>query len=159
MQKNRVVITGLGVISPAGNNVQSFWQALKEGRSGVDKITYFDASKFDSRIAGEVKGFNPQEFGISKKEANRMEKFVQFAIAASKQAIEDSGLSLDKENRERIGVLVGSGIGSLRIIEEEHNVYLEKGPSRITPFLIPMLIVNEAAGQIAITFGLKGHNS
>ncbi len=155
----RVVITGLGIISPVGNDVSGFWTSLKEGKSGVDKLTTFDASAFDSRIAGEVKGFDPQAYGISKKEAHRMEKFVQYALASSRQAIIDSGLELDKEDKERIGVLVGSGIGSLRIIEEQFQVYLNKGPSRITPFLIPALIVNEAAGQIGITFGFKGPNS
>ncbi|MBU0503452.1 MAG: beta-ketoacyl-ACP synthase II [Candidatus Omnitrophota bacterium] len=155
----RVVITGLGVISPVGNDTLSFWDSLKEGRSGVDKLTTFDATAFDSRIAAEVKGFDPQAYGISKKEAHRMEKFVQYALASSRQAINDSGLDLNKEDKERIGVLVGSGIGSLRIIEEQFQVYLNKGPSRITPFLIPALIVNEAAGQIAITHGLKGPNS
>lgn len=159
MEDNRVVVTGLGVISPVGNEVASFWSNLKEARSGVDKITSFDATHFDSQIAGEVKGFDPLNYGISKKDVHRMEKFVQFAIAATKQALDDSGLELEKENKERIGVLVGSGIGSLGIMEREHEVYLKKGPSRITPFLIPMLIVNEAAGQIAITFGFKGYNS
>ncbi|MFH1398195.1 MAG: beta-ketoacyl-ACP synthase II [Candidatus Omnitrophota bacterium] len=155
----RVVITGLGVISPVGNDVLSFWTSLKEGKSGVDKLTTFDATAFDSRIAAEVKGFDPQAYGISKKEVHRMEKFVQYALASSRQAIVDSGLDLNKEDKERIGVLVGSGIGSLRIIEEQFQVYLNKGPSRITPFLIPALIVNEAAGQIGITFGFKGPNS
>lgn len=159
MRKNRVVVTGLGVISPVGNDIPTFWQALKDGLSGVGPITSFDASKFDSRIAGEVKGFNPEVYGISSKDIKRMAKFVQYAVAASSQAITHAGLALDKENRERIGVLIGSGIGCLYTIEEEHKVLLEKGPSRLSPFLIPMLIVNEASGQVAITFGLKGPNS
>ncbi|MCM8801158.1 MAG: beta-ketoacyl-ACP synthase II [Candidatus Omnitrophica bacterium] len=159
MQERRVVITGLGVISPVGNDVNSFWQALKEGRSGIGPITSFDASAFESRIAGEVKNFNPQDWGISKKEQNRTEKFVQYALASARQAIKDAGLDLDKEDNTRIGVLVGSGIGSLRIIEEQHQILLKHGPSRISPFLIPMLIVNEASGQIAINFNLKGPNS
>lgn len=158
MQENRVVVTGLGVISPVGNDIVSFWSALKEGKSGVDKVTIFDASNFESKIAAEVKGFTPQIYGISKKDTHRMEKFVQFAIAASKQAIQDANLDLEKEDKERIGVLIGSGIGSLRIIEEEHNVYLKHGPRRLSPFLIPMLIVNEASGQVAIVFGFKGPN-
>ncbi len=157
--ENRVVVTGLGVVSAVGNDVPTFWKALKEGNSGIDKLITFDATHFDSRIAGEVKGFDPQFYGITKKSVHRMEKFVQYAIASSKQAIEDAGLDLEKENKERAGVLVGSGIGSLRIIEEEHKVYLAHGPKRLSPFLIPMLIVNEGAGQIAITFGLKGPNS
>jgi len=156
--KRRVVVTGLGAITPVGNNVLSFWNALKEGISGIDRITYFDASKFDSQIAGEVKGFNPLDWGLTQKEVNRMEKFVQFAICASKEAIEDAGLDLEKEDRTRIGVLIGSGIGSLRIIEEQHKILLEQGPKKITPFLIPLLIVNEASGQVAIKYDLKGPN-
>lgn len=157
--KNRVVVTGLGVISPVGNDVPGFWESLKTGKSGIGPLTTFDASAFDSRIAGEVKGFNPAFYGLSSKDTKRMDKFVQYAVAASKQAIADAGLVLDKEDRTRIGVLIGSGIGSLHIIEEEFKVYLEKGPSKLSPFLIPMLIVNEASGQVAITFGLKGPNS
>lgn len=159
MQENRVVVTGLGVITPVGNDIVSFWEALKEGKSGVDKLTTFDPSAFDSKIAGEIKNFDPAFYGISKKNTHHMEKFVQYAIAGSKQAIENAGLDLVNEDKERIGVLIGSGIGSLRIVEEGQNVYLKGGPSRITPFLIPMLIVNEAAGQVAITFGLRGPNS
>ncbi|MEW6075511.1 MAG: beta-ketoacyl-ACP synthase II [Candidatus Omnitrophota bacterium] len=157
--EHRVVVTGLGVVSPIGNDVASFWNSLKEGKSGIDTITAFDPSAFDSRIAGEVKGFEPSLYGISKKDENRMDKFVQFAIASATQALKDGRFDLDKENRERIGVVVGSGIGSLRVMEEQHNVYLAKGPSRLSPFLIPMLIVNEAAGHIGIAFGLKGPNT
>jgi 3-oxoacyl-[acyl-carrier-protein] synthase II len=159
MKNKRVVVTGLGVISAVGNDLASFWQSLKGGKSGIGPLTTFDASAFDSRIAGEVKGFNPILYGLSVKDTRRMERFVQYAIACAKQVITDAGLDLDKEDRSRIGALVGSGIGSLRIIEEEHKVYLQKGPSRLSPFLIPMLIVNEAAGQVAINFGLKGPNS
>ena len=157
--KNKVVVTGLGIVSPVGNDAASFWNSLKEGKSGVGPLLTFDVSAYDSRIAGEIKGFDPALYGLSPKEIRRLEKFVQFAVAASKQAISDSGLELDKEDLTAIGVLVGSGIGSLHIIEEQHRVVLEKGPSRITPFLIPRLIVNEAAGQISITFGVKGPNS
>lgn len=159
MKQNRVVVTGLGIISPIGNDIASFWKSLQEGKSGVGPLTTFDAVEFDSRIAGEVKDFNPALYGLSTKDTKRMEKFVQYAIATATQAIKDAGLDLEKENRERLGVLIGSGIGSLRIIEEEHKVYLEKGPGRLSPFLIPMLIVNEASGNVAITFGLKGPNS
>ncbi len=159
MEEHRVVITGLGVISPVGNEIPTFWQALKEGKSGIGMITSFDAAAFDSRIAGEVKEFAPGLYGISDKDARHMAKFVQYAVAASKQAITDAGLDLDKEDRTRIGVLIGSGIGCLYTIEEQHKIYLAKGPSRLSPFLIPMLIVNEAAGQVGITFGLKGPNS
>jgi len=157
--KNRVVVTGLGVISAVGNDVPSFWEALKSGKSGIGPVTTFDVSAFDSRIAGEVKSFNPSLYGLSSKDTKRMDKFVQYAVAASCQAITDSRLVLDKEDRTRIGVLIGSGIGSLHTMEEGFKVYLEKGPSKLSPFFIPMLIVNEASGQVAITFGLKGPNS
>ncbi len=157
--KKRVVVTGLGVISPLGNGIASFWQSLKEGRGGVGPITSFDASAFDSRIAGEVKDFNPTDYGISLKDIKRTAKFVQFAIAAAKQAMESSGLDSSKEERNRWGVIIGSGIGSLQTIEEEHKVFLNKGPSRLSPFLIPMLIVNEASGMVAIIHGLKGPNT
>jgi len=159
MTENRVVVTGLGVVSPIGNDILTFWNSLKEGKSGVGPLTSFDPAAFDSRIAAEVKNFDPLSYGITKKDLNRMEKFVQYALASSKQAIDDSGLDMTNEDKERIGVLVGSGIGSLRIIEEEHNVYLKGGPKRISPFLIPMLIVNEASGNVAIAYGLKGPNS
>jgi 3-oxoacyl-[acyl-carrier-protein] synthase II len=157
--KKRVVITGLGVISPIGNDVTSFWQSLKEGKSGVGPITSFDPAAFDSRIAAEVKNFDPTQHGISIKDVKRTAKFVQFAVAAAKQAVESSGLDLNNEDRNRIGVIIGSGIGSLHTIEEEHKILLNKGPSRLSPFLIPMLIVNEASGLVAIVHGLKGPNS
>ncbi|MBU1125112.1 MAG: beta-ketoacyl-ACP synthase II [Candidatus Omnitrophica bacterium] len=155
----RVVVTGLGIISPVGNDVATFWDSMKEGKGGVGPVTSFDSSQFDSRIAGEVKGFNPSFYGMTFKDTKRMDKFGQYAVAASKQAIEGAGLDLEKEERTRIGVVVGSGIGSLYTIEEEHKVLLNKGPGRMSPFLIPMLIVNEAAGQVGIVFGLKGPNS
>jgi 3-oxoacyl-[acyl-carrier-protein] synthase II len=155
----RVVVTGLGVISPIGNSASSFWQSLVEGKNGIGRITLFDAANFDSQIAGQVKQFNPQDYEIPSKDLRRMEKFVQFAIAASKQAIEDAGLNLETENKDRIGVLIGSGIGSLHVVEEQHKVLLKSGPSRLSPFLIPMLIVNEAAGWVAIFFRLRGPNS
>ncbi len=157
--ENRVVITGLGVISPVGNDIATFWQALKEGKSGVGMLTSFDATNFDSRIAGEVKNFDPNLFGMSFRDIKRMDKFAQYAVAAAKQAITDAGIDLDKEDRTRIGVVIGSGIGSLHTIEEEHKIFLAKGPSRMSPCLIPMLIVNEASGQVGIIFGLKGPNS
>jgi 3-oxoacyl-[acyl-carrier-protein] synthase II len=157
--EKRVVVTGLGIVSPNGNDVASFWKSLKEGKSGIGKLTTFDASAFDCRIAGEVKGFDPISQGLNKKEAHRMEKFVQYAVASSHQAISDSGLDLEKVNKERVGVIVGSGIGSLRIIEDQHQIFLKGGPSRISPFLIPSLIVNEASGHIAIKYGFLGPNS
>ena len=159
MTENRVVVTGLGVISPVGNDVSSLWESLKEGKSGVGPLTTFDASKFDSRIAGEVKGFDPYFYGISTKDAKHMDKFAQYAVAASKQAVTDAGLDLAKEDLTRAGVLIGSGIGSLHTTEEQARTYFEKGPSRLSPFLIPMLIVNEASGQVAICLGFKGPNS
>jgi 3-oxoacyl-[acyl-carrier-protein] synthase II len=146
--KRRVVVTGLGVVSAIGCAKEEFWSNL---------ITHFDASQYDSRIAGEVKDFAPHPF-IPIKDLRRMEKFVQFGVTAAKNAIDDSGLDILKEDPYRIGVVVGSGIGSLRIIEEQHKVILEKGPSRVTPFLIPMLIVNMAAGHISIMIGVKGPN-
>ena len=158
IQRNRVVITGLGVISPVGNDVPAFWNSLKEGKGGVGPLTSFDATDFDSRIAAEVKGFDPILYGLDSKEVKRTAKFVQYAVAASKQAVDMSGIDLNKENKERIGVLIGSGIGSLYVIEEEHKIMLSKGPSRLSPFLIPMLIVNEASGFVGIRFGLKGPN-
>ena len=159
IEENRFVITGLGVISPVGNDIVSFWKSLQEGKSGVGRITVFDPAAFDSQIAGQVNDFDPLAHGVSKKDTHRMERFVQFAVAASRQAVESSGLDLAKANKERMGVLIGSGIGSLRIAEEGQNIYLKHGPSRISPFMIPMLIVNEAAGQVAITYGFKGPNS
>lgn len=157
--KKRVVVTGLGIISPVGNDVSSFWESLKNGKGGVGPITTFDATAFDSRIAAEVKNFDPTHYGISLKDVKRTAKFVQYAVASAKQAIESSGLVLDKEDRTRIGVIIGSGIGSLHTIEEEYKIFLNKGPSRLSPFLIPMLIVNEASGLVAIIHGLKGPNS
>ena len=157
--EKRVVVTGLGMISSLGNSVAPNWKALCEGVSGIGPLETFDVSAYDARIASEVKGFDPLAFGLSAKDAKRLEKFVQYALACTKQAIDDSGLDTEKEDRERIGVIVGSGIGSLRIIEEEYEVVLKKGPSRITPFLIPSLIVNEAAGHIAITYGFMGPNA
>ena len=159
MEEKRVVVTGLGVISPVGNDVSSFWKALKEGVSGTDRLTSFDPTGFDSRIAGEVKNFSPALYGMSSKDIKRMDKFSQYAVASAHQAIAHSGLELDKEDRDRIGALVGSGIGSLYTIEKEHKILLQKGPSRMSPFLIPMLIVNEASGQVAIAFRLRGPNS
>lgn len=158
MTKNRIVVTGLGVISPLGNDIASFWQAIKDGESGIGELTTFDAGSFDSRIAGEVKIFEPSLYGISLKDTKRMDRFVQFAVASTKQALLDSGIDLAKTDLNRVGVVVGSGIGGLDIIEKEHNVFLQKGAARLSPFLIPMLIVNEAAGQIGISFGLRGPN-
>lgn len=159
MHGNRVVITGLGVISPLGNDVPSFWQSLRKGKCGIGPVTTMDVASFDCRIAGEVKEFDASLYGISPKDSRRMELFIQYAIAGAFQSIRDAGLDLETEDRQRIGVLIGSGIGSLHIMESQFRVFLEKGPSKLSPFLIPMLIVNEASGQVAISFGLQGPNS
>jgi len=149
----------LGVITPIGNNVKDYWESLKAGVSGIDTIKTFDASSYDSQIAGEIKNFDPHTFGFTGKDLKRMDRFVLFAVAASREAVKDAGIEPDKEDRRRIGVLIGSGIGSLRTIERESEILARKGPSRLSPFLIPMLIVNEASGQVSIIFGFKGPNS
>jgi len=155
--KKRVVITGLGVVSPLGNDVNEFWAEILKGSSGIGLITQFDVSNFTSRIAGEVKDFNPQEY-ITPKELKRMERFTQFAVYASMKAWEDSGLDKVEMDPYRGGVVIGSGIGALKLVEDQLTVYKEKGPRRITPFLIPLMIVNIAPGQVAISLGLKGPN-
>ena len=149
--KRRVVVTGLGVISPVGNDIGTFWSSLLAGKSGIGLTKTFDVSAFDSLIAGEVKDFDAARY-FDFKEAKRMEKFAQYAAAASKEAVKDSGIDLTIEDLTQIGVLIGSGMGGLRMIEEQHKTYMEKGPSRISPFMIPMMIANEAAGQVSILF-------
>lgn len=158
MDKKRVVITGVGMITPLGIGVEQSWNGLLAGRSGIRKITQFDAANFPTRIAGEVAGFNPEEY-IEPKEIKKMDRFIHLALAAAQMAMSDSGLKITDKNAERAGVIVGSGIGGLRSIEHYHSVLLEKGPRRITPFFIPMLVVNLASGQISIRFGAKGPNS
>lgn len=158
MEKRRVVITGLGLVTPLGVGVKSSWEALLEGRSGIGTITAFDSSDLPVRIAGEVKGFDPLIY-IEPKEVKKMDRFIHFSIAASTMAIEDSGLKITGENAERVGVIIGSGMGGLPAIEHYHQVYLERGYRKITPFFIPMLIINLASGQVSIKFGAKGPNS
>ena len=158
MERRRVVITGIGAITPIGNSVSKYWEALSQGKSGIEKITLFDVSQFSSRIAGEIKDFDPLEY-LDKKEARRMDRFTQFAMIASQEAVQDSRLDIAKENVRKIGVLLGSGIGGLGTIEREHKVLLEKGPRRVSPFLIPMLIIDMAPGLVSIKYGLKGPNS
>lgn len=158
MDKKRVVVTGVGMITPLGIGVKDSWDGLIEGRSGISRITYFDSSDFPTQIAGEVEGFNPEDY-IESKEIKKMDRFIQFAIAATKMAIDDSGLKITDSDAERVGVIVGSGIGGLHAIEHYHSVFLEKGPRRISPFFIPMLVINLASGQISIKFGAKGPNS
>ena len=156
--KKRVVITGVGAISPIGNTAAEFWQALLDGKSGIGLITRFDAAEYDAKIAGEVKGFDPTVF-IDKKEARRMDRFTQFAIAAAKMALDDSGMDLEKEDKSRIGSYVGSGIGGMDTLHDQYKTLFEKGPNRISPFFIPMMIANMAAGQVSIAFGLQGPSS
>lgn len=156
--KRRVVVTGLGAVTPIGNTVAELWKGLEAGKSGIEKITYFDAAAYDTQIAGQVKDFNPELF-FSKKEVKHTEKFVHYAMAASQEAFTDADFKPESLDLNRCGVLIGSGIGSLRIIEEQHKVLLERGPSKLTPFLIPMLIVNEASGHVSMRFGFKGPNS
>ena len=158
MNKRRVVVTGVGLITPLGTGTEKSWKNLLDGRSGIRKITQFDATHFTCQVAGEVPDFEINQF-IEIKEQKKMDRFIHFAFAAAKMAVEDSGLKITKDNADRIGVLVGSGIGGLSAIEHYHTILLEKGPKRISPFFIPMLIINLAAGQISIHFGAKGPNS
>lgn len=153
----RVVVTGLGVISPVGNTVDDFWTALCSGQSGVDRITEFDVSDFSTQIAATVKDFKPENY-MDKKEARRMDRFTQFAVAATYMAIKDAQLDLDKIDKERFGIILGSGIGGIQTLEEQFEVLMQKGPGRISPFLVPMMIANIAAGQLAIMVGAKGVN-
>ena len=153
--KTRVVITGMGAITPIGNDVESFWQGLKDKKVGIAPITYFDTTDYKCKLAAEVKGFNARDY-MDPKAARRMEAFSQFAVAASKEALEHSGIDMEKEDPYRVGVCVGSGIGSLQAMEKDVQKLLEKGPSRVNPLLVPLMISNMAAGNVAIQFGLKG---
>lgn len=157
MRRRRIVITGMGVISPVGTGLNKFWDSLINGQSGIDKITCFDANDLPTKIAGEVKDFNP-EYYIEKKELKRLDRFTQFAISATKMALEDSGLDLSNIDKTRAGVILGSGIGGTITWEEQHKTLLTKGSRRISPFFIPMMIVNMASGQVSMTFELKGPN-
>lgn len=151
----RVVVTGMSVISPVGTGLEDFWSNLAAGRSGVGPVTRFNAEGYSTRIAAEVKGFVPEEY-IDKKDARRMDRFTQFAMAAAKLAIADAAIDFDTVNRDRVGVILGSGIGGLETLEEQHKVLMSRGPGRISPFFIPMMIVNMGAAQVAISFGLRG---
>ena len=153
----RVVVTGLGAITPIGNSVDSFWNSLKEKKVGIDRISYFDPSGYKAKLAAEVKGFNAKDY-MDTKAARRMELFSQYAVAAAKEAIEDSGLDMSKEDPFMVGVSIGSGIGSMQAFEKSYKVLLEKGPNRVAPLLVPMMISNMAAGNVSIQFGLKGKN-
>ncbi len=153
----RVVVTGLGALTPVGNNANDFWNAIIQGQSGVETIKVFDPARFPCKIAAEVKNYDPK-LTIPLKESRRMERFSQFAVTAAGEAIKDSGIDATKQDPHEIGVLIGSGIGSLRIVEETQTIYLEKGPDKFTPFMIPLLIINMAAGWVSILHGFKGPN-
>ena len=154
----RVVVTGVGLVSPLGDGTSVTWQGLLEGRSGVGPITRFDATEYPSRIAGEVPDFDPLKY-IDKKELKKSDRFIQLALAAAEGAMDDSGLQIDEAAASRVGVIIGSGIGGLPLIERTHEKLVEKGPSRVSPFFIPGLIVNMAAGQVSIRYGARGPNS
>jgi 3-oxoacyl-[acyl-carrier-protein] synthase II len=157
-ERRRVVVTGIGLVSSVGIGTEQNWAALCAGRGGIDTITKFDAAQFSTRIAGEVKGFDPLAF-IEKKDVKKMDVFIQYAIAASQFAVDDAGLQVTPELGPRVGVLIGSGIGGFTTIEREHRALLEGGPRKISPFFIPSAIINLAAGQVSIRFGAKGPNS
>lgn len=154
---NRVVVTGLGAITPIGNDVNTFWNGLKEKKIGFGPITAFDAAEYKAKLAAEVKDFDAKQY-MDPKTARRMERFSQFAVAAAKEALEDAGIRMEQEDPFRVGVSVGSGVGSLQVIEKEHTKLTEKGPGRVNPLMVPLMIGNMAAGNISIQFGLKGKN-
>ena len=158
MNDRRVVITGLGVITPLGHDLTTFWDNLKNGISGIGRIAAFDVTGYDCQIGGEVRNFDPKDFFKNSKDARRTDRFAQLAVAAAVRAKEDSGIDLEKVNRERFGVIVSSGIGGLKTLEDQHSNLLNKGPSRMSPFTIPMLISNMASGLISMEYGLEGPN-
>jgi len=154
---NRAVVTGIGCISPLGLDMATTWENLIAGKSGIDLITQFDASPLDTRIAAEVKGFDPSNY-VERKEARRMDRFSQMSVAASMQAVEQSGIEINHTNEDQIGIIVGSGIGGLGTLYSQTKVLIENGPSRVSPFLVPMMISDMAAAQVSITLGIKGVN-
>ncbi|PZM66837.1 beta-ketoacyl-ACP synthase II [Paenibacillus dendritiformis] len=156
--KQRVVVTGMGVVTALGSDLDTLWRSLMEGKSGISQIETFDTTDYPTKIASSVKDFNPEDY-IDKKETRRMDRFVQFGIAASKKALEDAGLDMDQTNRDRVGVIVGSGIGGLGTWEEQHRILLEKGVKRVSPFFIPMMIANMASGHISMMIGARGPNT
>lgn len=156
--RRRVVVTGLGLVIPTGIGVETAWKNICEGKTGIGRLTRFNPEKLETQIAAEVKGFNPELY-IEKKEIKKMDLFIQYALAATKEALEDARLTITPENCDRVGVIVGTGLGGLPTIEKYHQILLEKGPGRISPFFIPMLIANLASGQIAIHYGVKGPNT
>ena len=153
--KRRVVVTGLGAVTPIGNNVEEFWKGIKEEKIGFAPITYFDTADYRCKLAAEVKDFDPAQY-MDKKAARRMEQFCQFAVAATGEAIKDAGLDMEAEDPYMVGCNVGSGIGSLQAMEREHDRLKEKGPGRVAPMLVPLMISNMAAGNVSIAYGLKG---
>ncbi|MFB1085047.1 beta-ketoacyl-ACP synthase II [Vibrio diabolicus] len=157
MSKRRVVVTGMGMLSPVGNTVESSWKALLEGQSGIVNIEHFDATNFSTRFAGLVKDFDCTEY-MSKKDARKMDLFIQYGIAAGIQALDNSGLQITEENAARVGVAIGSGIGGLDLIETGHTALVEKGPRKVSPFFVPSTIVNMVAGNLSIMRGLRGPN-
>ena len=156
--KKRVVVTGLGAITPIGNTLEDYWQGLLKGVNGIGAITRFDASNQACRFGGEVKGFDPLQY-LDRKEAKRMDRFSQFAVCASQQALADAKLIINDLNADEIGVLIGTGIGGLKVLEDQQTIFLDKGPSRCSPFMIPMMIANMASGLTAINLGAKGPNN
>ena len=154
----RVVITGLGAVTPIGNDVATMWQNLLAGQCGIDLITHFDAAAFDTRIAGEVKNFDPVKSFPSPKEVRRADRFAQFGVAAAHEALLDSGLDLEKTNRDEVGAFIGSGIGGLETVADQHTILMNKGPGRLSPFMIPMLILNMASGFFSMFYKLRGPN-
>jgi len=157
-ERKRVVVTGVGALTPVGNNPTEYWEGLLSGRSGIAPITLFDASQHKCRIAGEVKGYNPQDY-LDAKDAKRMDRFAQFAVSASLQAIRDAQFVINELNAEQVGVIIGTGVGGIKVLEDQQTVYLTKGPDRCSPFMVPMMIANMAAGLTAIHTGAKGPNS
>ncbi|MGD1909729.1 MAG: beta-ketoacyl-ACP synthase II [Rivularia sp. (in: cyanobacteria)] len=157
-KRKRVVVTGVGAITPIGNTPEQYWKGLASGRNGIGEITLFDASHHDCRFAGEVKDFDPHEY-MDRKEAKRMARFAQFGVSAAKQALSDAQLVINDLNAEQVGIMLGSGIGGLKVMEEQQTIYLNRGPDRCSPFMVPMMIANMAAGLTAIHVGAKGPNS
>ena len=155
--RKRVVVTGLGCISPLGNDVPTLWDNLLKGQSGVDRITHYDTSEYKCKIAAEVKGFDAAAL-FGSREARRMDRFTQFALAAAQQAVQQSGLEINDANRDRIGVVIGTGIGGLSTLYEQMLVFSERGPSRVSPFLVPMMLPDSSAGMVAIQLGVRGPN-
>lgn len=156
--KKRVVITGLGCVTPVGNGKEEFWNNIKSGVCGIDTVTKFDASTFQTQVAGEIKNFNGEDY-INKKELKRLDKFTQYAVVSAKMAVEDANLDLDSIDKDHMGVIIGSGIGGVETIEEQHTILLNKGNKRVSPFFVPMMIGNMAAGQVSIVLGAKGPNT